>query len=248
MKRRDFLKSATFVAGANAASALPIAPQNQPAPETGKGKPLGKIALEEHFLLPDFVEYFAETYPNISPEIRKLGLGVLPDLGDQRIAVMDRNRIDFVVLSLAGPGVQVEKDAAVALRKAKSANDFLANEIQKRPARYGGFAHLSLHNPLAAADELERCMRDLNFQGAIINGQTNGEYLDLDKYSVFWERAAALEQPEPGEKPPLRHRPLHRSPDCRRPDRVYSRPVVRRAEDSDGTPIYFFRAWPRYRH
>jgi 2,3-dihydroxybenzoate decarboxylase len=195
MKRRDFLKSATFVAGANAASALPIAPQNQPAPETGKGKPLGKIALEEHFLLPDFVEYFAETYPNISPEIRKLGLGVLPDLGDQRIAVMDRNRIDFVVLSLAGPGVQVEKDAAVALRKAKSANDFLANEIQKRPARYGGFAHLSMHNPLAAADELERCMRDLNFQGAMINGQTNGEYLDLDKYSVFWERAAALEAP-----------------------------------------------------
>jgi hypothetical protein len=41
---------------------------------------------------------------------------------------------------------------------------------------------------------------------------------------------------------------LFRSPDCRRPDRVYSRPVVRRAEDSDGTRIYFFRAWPRYRH
>jgi len=29
----------------------------------------------------------------------------------------------------------------------------------------------------------------------MINGQTSGEYLDLDKYSVFWERAAALEAP-----------------------------------------------------
>jgi 2,3-dihydroxybenzoate decarboxylase len=195
MKRRDFLKGATLAAGANAASALALAPQSQPATSTGKVKPLGKIALEEHFLLPDFVEYFAETYPNISPEIRKLGLGVLPDLGDNRIAVMDRNRIDFVVLSLAGPGVQVEKDAVVALRKSKSANDFLASEIQKRPSRYGGFAHLAMHNPLEAADELERCMRDLKFQGAMINGQTNGEYLDLDKYSVFWERVAALEAP-----------------------------------------------------
>jgi predicted TIM-barrel fold metal-dependent hydrolase len=38
-------------------------------------------------------------------------------------------------------------------------------------------------------------MRDLKFQGAMIHGQTNGDYLDLDKYSVFWERAAALQAP-----------------------------------------------------
>ena len=146
-------------------------------------------------MVPDFVEYFAETYPNISPEIRKFGTTVLEDLGDKRIAIMDEHGIDFVVLSLAGPGVQVEKDAAVAVKKAQAVNDFLAAEVQKRPSRYGGFAHLAMQNPAAAADELERCMRDLGFQGAMINGQTNGEYLDLDKYSVFWERAAALEAP-----------------------------------------------------
>jgi 2,3-dihydroxybenzoate decarboxylase len=108
---------------------------------------------------------------------------------------MDQNQIDFVVLSLAGPGVQVEKSPAVASRKSKLVNDFLAKEIQVCPTRYGGFAHLAMHNPAEAADELERCMRDLGFQGAMINGQTNGDYLDLDKYSVFWERAAALEAP-----------------------------------------------------
>ena len=195
MKRREFLKGATLAAGANATAAFAMASQNQPAPEPVKAKSLGKIALEEHFLLPDFVEYFAETYPNINFEIAKMGLGVLPDLGDRRIAIMDQNRIDFAVLSIAGPGVQVEKDAAVASKRAKSANDFLANEIQKRPSRYGGFAHLAMQNPAEAANELERAMHELNFQGAMINGQTNGEYLDLDKYSVFWERAAALEAP-----------------------------------------------------
>ena len=195
MRRRDFLKSATLVAGANATAAFAMAPSTSPAPGTPEKKPLEKIALEEHFMVPDFIEYFAETYPNISPEIVKLGLAALPDLGNKRIAIMDHNQIDFVVLSLAGPGVQVEKDAAVAQRKSKSVNDFLAKEIQKRPGRYGGFAHLAMQNPTEAADELERCMHDLGFQGAMINGQTNGEYLDLDKYSVFWERVAGLEAP-----------------------------------------------------
>jgi len=195
MKRREFLKGATLIAGANAAAALAASAQEQAAPDTNKKKPLGKIALEEHFLVPDFVDYFAETYPNISPEIAKLGLNALPDLGERRIAIMDQNRIDLAVLSIAGPGVQVEKDAAVALRRSKSVNDYLATEILKRPSRYGGFAHLAMHNPVEAADELERCVHDLKFQGAMINGQTKGEYLDLDKYSVFWERVAALEAP-----------------------------------------------------
>jgi 2,3-dihydroxybenzoate decarboxylase len=146
-------------------------------------------------MVPDFIDYFAETYPNISPEIAELAPLALQDFGDKRIAIMDQHQIDFVVLSIAGPGVQVERDAAVALKKSKSVNDFLAGEIQKRPTRYGGFAHLPMQNPTEAANELERCMRDLKFQGAMINGQTNGEYLDLDKYSVFWERVAALEAP-----------------------------------------------------
>jgi 2,3-dihydroxybenzoate decarboxylase len=154
-----------------------------------------KIALEEHFMVPDFVDYFADTYQNISPALAKEGLAALSDFGDKRIEIMDQNQIDLVVLSLSGPGVQIEKDAIIAQKRARSVNDVLAQEIYKRPARYGGFAHLAMQNPTDAANELERCMRDLRFQGAMINGQTNGEYLDLDKYSVFWERAAALEAP-----------------------------------------------------
>ncbi len=195
MKRRDLLKRAALAAAATATHAFSLegkAPQDKPPSPT---HPIGKIALEEHFLIPDFLDYFAETYPNISPAIRGFGTGILQDLGDKRIDVMDKNHIDYVVLSIAGPGVQVERDATVAKRRAKAANDFLAREIGKRPARYGGFAHLAMQDPGDAAAELERCVRDLGFRGAMINGQTNGEYLDLDKYGVFWERAAALEAP-----------------------------------------------------
>jgi 2,3-dihydroxybenzoate decarboxylase len=79
------------------------------------------------------------------------------EFGELRLAVMDEHHVDFVVLSLAGPGVQAEKDGAVAERKARAVNDFLAGEIQKRPARFGGFAHLAMHSPSQAASELERC-------------------------------------------------------------------------------------------
>ena len=46
-----------------------------------------------------------------------------------------------------------------------------------------------------AADEFERCVSDLKFCGAMINGHTNGKYLDDRSYDPFWERAAALGAP-----------------------------------------------------
>lgn len=47
----------------------------------------------------------------------------------------------------------------------------------------------------AAADELERCVRELGFVGSMVNGQTNGVYLDDARYDVFWERMQALDVP-----------------------------------------------------
>lgn len=151
-----------------------------------------KIALEEHCMFPDFVDYLAETKQNILPSLFDKAVPILSDFGDRRLEVMDANGVDFVVLSISGPGVQIEPDTAKAIRLARSANDRLAVEVQKRPTRYGGFAHLALQDPKVAADELERCMRDLKFSGALINGETNGVYLDDPRYDVFWERVSAL--------------------------------------------------------
>ncbi|MCC2976849.1 amidohydrolase family protein [Sphingomonas sp. PL-96] len=169
-----------------------FAATNAAAQALGGGKRIGKIALEEHCMFPDFVGYLAETKPNILPSLFDKAVPILSDFGDRRLEVMDANGVDFVVLSISGPGVQIEPDTAKAVRLARSANDRLAVQVQKRPTRYGGFAHLALQDPKAAADELERCMRDLHFSGALINGETNGVYLDDPRYDVFWERVSAL--------------------------------------------------------
>jgi 2,3-dihydroxybenzoate decarboxylase len=105
---------------------------------------------------------------------------------------MDRGGIERSVLSISGPGVQIERDIATAVRRARESNDFLAREIQKRSDRYSGFAHLAVQDAVAAADELERAMRELGLVGAMINGHTNGQYLDHPSLYPFWERAEAL--------------------------------------------------------
>ena len=108
---------------------------------------------------------------------------------------MDRNGVAHALISLAGPGVQVEPDAGLAVRRARQANDILAAEVAKNPRRFGGMAHLALQDPAAAAEELERCVATLGFKGAMVNGVTHGVYLDDPRYEGFWERAAALSAP-----------------------------------------------------
>ena len=151
-----------------------------------------KIALEEHFMAPGFEDYWKPTTEDLTPEKHDRALSRLRDFGELRLAAMDGAGIERSVLSLAGPGVQAERDTATAIRKAREANDFLAREVQKRPDRYSGFAHLAMQDAKAAADELERCMRELGFLGAMINGHTNGQYLDDRAIDPFWERAQAL--------------------------------------------------------
>ena len=151
-----------------------------------------KIALEEHFLSPGFEDYWLPTMGGVDQKAVSGLLARLKDFGDTRVAAMDSAGIARAVLSISGPGVQVERDAATARRRAAEANDFLAGEVAKRPDRYSGFGHLPMQDAHAAADELERCVRDLKFCGAMINGHTNGEYLDHPSLHPFWERAEAL--------------------------------------------------------
>src|SRR5262245_53778097 len=103
--------------------------------------------------------------------------GRLLDYGAERLEIMDRSGIAHSVLAAAGPGVQGERDPALAVRRARESNDQLAAEVAKNPKRLGAWAHLAVQDAKAAADELERCVRDLGFKGAMINGHTRGLYL-----------------------------------------------------------------------
>ena len=154
-----------------------------------------KIALEEHFISPGLIEYWQPTMTDVPKPIYDKIHAALTDFGDMRLASMDGAGIEKAILSIAGPGVQVEPDAARATAKAAEANDFLANVTSARPDRYLGFAHIALQDPQAAARELERCVRDLGFKGAMINGNSMGAYLDERQFDPFWAKAEELQAP-----------------------------------------------------
>ena len=158
----------------------------------------GKIGLEEHFATPYTLEDSAGFVPDhYWPELSAR----LLDIQDQRLRLMDQHGMAMMLLSLNAPAVQAIASSAQAIEIARRANDFLAEEVAKRPDRFQGFAALPLQDPDAATRELERCVRELGFKGALVNGFSqvdtpeNIVYLDDARYVGFWDRVEALDIP-----------------------------------------------------
>ena len=85
--------------------------------------------------------------------------------------------------------------ARQAPQLARAFNDRLAQVIAEHPERYAGFAHLPMTAPEAAADELERTVSELGFKGAVVNGTTEGRFLDDPSFHPILARAEALDVP-----------------------------------------------------
>ena len=155
-----------------------------------------RIALEEHVVLDDpaHVERWLTLIPTVPREITDKLRMALTDVGDRRLEAMALAGIDLAVLSNVGT-VQGVLDPTAALRLAREANDYLAGVVQRDPTHYAGFATVPLQDPDSGADELERAVRQLGLKGVMVFGQTDGAYLDHDRFRPFWERAEALGAP-----------------------------------------------------
>ncbi len=149
------------------------------------------IALEEAFMHP---KLFA-LYPSSLQKEYAILQDRLIDVGLERIRRMDAAGIDLEVLSHVQPGVQNIKEPSKAIQLAKEINEYLAEAIKKYPTRFAGFAMLPTQSPKDAADELERTVMQFGFKGALINGHTDGLYLDHESFSVLLERAQTLDVP-----------------------------------------------------
>jgi len=114
---------------------------------------------------------------------------------------MDRGSIEVSIVSLVGPGIQAIANPNQAVEIARRANDHLAENIAKNPKRLKGFAALALQDPNAASNELTRCVKELGFCGALVNGFTQtGDsgaiaFYDLPQYHDFWATVQQLDVP-----------------------------------------------------
>jgi uncharacterized protein len=159
------------------------------------------VALEEHYTVPRIVAGISPDaiasrgFPGPDfPWAQTTKRGELADLGDTRLADMDASGITTQVLSVAGPGADlVPRQPGIDL--ARAYNDALAEACARHPTRYRGFAHLPLLSPEAAADELHRTATHLGFRGALVNGATDGCFLDDPRFEPVLEQAEKLDLP-----------------------------------------------------
>src|SRR5579862_7972037 len=157
----------------------------------------GKIAVEEHFRIPETSgseSRYAGSYWSSLP-------AKLLDIHGERLAEMDKTGIEIEVISLNSNAVQGIADLAKAKEIAHKANDALAEAVAKRPDRFAGLGALPMQEPQAAAEELERCVRELKFKGALVNGFSQSGaadtavYYDLPQYRPFWAEVERLGVP-----------------------------------------------------
>jgi predicted TIM-barrel fold metal-dependent hydrolase len=172
------------------------------------------VALEEHFSIPDLVKRIDPAIVSrrgFKPRKQvpgKPGLNeLLAEIGDIRLKSMDETGVTMQVLSGGGPGPDlVPGPDGVAL--AREINNQLAAAVAKHPTRFAGFATLPMASPDACAAELRRCVKDLHFPGALINGTTDGRFLDHPSYDGLLAAAVELDVPiyiHPHLPPPAVH-------------------------------------------
>lgn len=157
------------------------------------------ITLEEHYRSPgvdaaigESGDYF-RSLNSAGGEIAKR-LENLPEIGERRIADMDKAGISLQVLSHTVPSPELlPADRAVPL--ARQVNNEMADAVRRYPTRFAAFATLPIADPIAAATELERTVTQLGFKGAMINGVTQGRFLDHPFFTPLLECAEALQVP-----------------------------------------------------
>jgi predicted TIM-barrel fold metal-dependent hydrolase len=143
------------------------------------------IALEEHVLPADLVDQVWTT-----PMAPEAFTAKLIEVGEERLRVMDEAGIDVQVLSVTAPGSQ-QVPAEQAADLSRALNDRCAEAIAAHPDRFNALATLPTQDPAAAIVEAKRAITELGFCGIVINGHTQGRFLDAPEFN---ELLAAIEE------------------------------------------------------
>jgi predicted TIM-barrel fold metal-dependent hydrolase len=208
------MKAQGVVLGFLSAALVHGAPASTPG---SKSKSPIYITLEEHYDPP--VTDPLQTDPVIQLMTPLMDSGVYgksvpaaQSLNKTRLDSMDENRIRIQVQSRRWQGNElmvhtnnfchqvVSNDPTPpALTKSdtvKTMNDQLAAAIAPYPERFRGFCFLAMALPEQAAAELERCVSQLGFVGALVDTHLADEtFYESSKFDPIWETAQRLDVP-----------------------------------------------------
>jgi uncharacterized protein len=151
------------------------------------------ITLEEHFVTRDFIKATGTYGQDAPPALQEIRERLL-DLGEARVAAMDEGGVSLQVLSLAAMGVD-ELAPAEQTAVLRGVHDEVAAAVKARPDRFAAFATPGMKDPAAAVKELQRCVTELGFKGLLLDGTTDGKFMDAPEFFPVLEAAQALGVP-----------------------------------------------------
>ena len=167
--RRAFLGLA-MSAGAAAATGGAAA-RAATRPKRAAYREAHRIDVHAHYLAPAYVEALH------AAGIFAIGGIPIPEWSPElALQFMDAHGIAVQLLSVSDPGVAFAPDADAAAL-ARVCNDYVAGVIKAHPSRFGAFAVLPLHDPVAAAAEASRALGDLRLDGVGLLSSSAGRYL-----------------------------------------------------------------------
>lgn len=108
---------------------------------------------------------------------------------EARMRECDRDGIDVQVLSTVPVMFSYWAKPDDALDLSRYLNDHIAEVVRRYPARFQGLGTIPMQAPELAADELERCVKELGLAGVQIGSHVNDWNLDEEVFDPIWERA-----------------------------------------------------------
>jgi aminocarboxymuconate-semialdehyde decarboxylase len=113
---------------------------------------------------------------------------------DRRREDMDQAGFDMQILTLTAPSVDIFP-VEVGETLARVVNDEIARICGDHPSRFMAFATLPFLDPDRTVKELERCIDELEFQGACMGSNINGMGLDNELLYPFYQRISEYDLP-----------------------------------------------------
>lgn len=151
----------------------------------------GLIDVHAHCLSPTYRKALADAgltsldggypVPDWSPELA--------------LAVMDRDGIEKMVLSVSSPTVSFIPDKAARIALARKINEDIADTIAKHPGRFGGFVTLPLPYVPECLEEIRYALDELGLHGAVIETNSDGKYLGHADFAPLFEFLASRGAP-----------------------------------------------------
>jgi len=110
-----------------------------------------------------------------------------------RLRDMDQMGVDIQVIS---PSILQQctyfAEPEAALKMERLGNERVAEAVAKHPDRLVGLGSVPMQDSALAAQELERCVKQLGLKGAIIGSLVNGAEVGDERFRPFWAKAEAL--------------------------------------------------------